>query len=73
MFYLRLFRTGLEERICGDISPVAVSRWEVDPSVDQAFPSVVLKRVVQYVPLRRALPEVHTLAITGVRYISRPY
>ena len=52
MFDLRLFRTGLEEGICGDISPVAVSRWEVDPSVDQAFPSVVLKRVVQYVPLR---------------------
>ena len=71
-FYLRLFRAGLEERICGDISSVAVSRGEVDPSVDQTFPSVILKRIVQYVSLSRALPEVHTLEIIGVRYISQP-
>ena len=52
LFYLRLFRTGLEERICGDVSPVAVSRREVNPSIDQTFPSMILKRVVQYVSLR---------------------
>ena len=50
-FHLRLLRTGLEERISGDISTVAVSRREIDPSVDQTFSSVILKRVVQYVPL----------------------
>ena len=49
--HLRLFRTSLEERISGDISTVAVSRGEIDPSVNQTFPSVILKRVVQYVSL----------------------
>ena len=52
ILHLRLFRTGLEERIRGDISTVAVSRREIDPGVDQTFPSVILKRVVQYVSLR---------------------
>ena len=69
LFYLRLFRAGLEERICGDVSSVAVSRGEVDSSVDQTFPSVILKRVVQDVPLGGALPKVHTLA-TGSVLIS---
>ena len=70
LFYLRLFRAGLEERICGDVSSVAVSRGEVNPSVDQTFASVILKRVVQYVSLRRALPKIDTLVKTGVRDIS---
>ena len=60
--HLGLFRTGLQERICGDISAVAVSRREVDPRIDQTFASVILKRVVQYVSLGRTLPKVHTLA-----------
>ena len=50
-FHLRLLRTGLEERISGDISTVAISRREIDPCVDQTFSSVILKRVVQYVAL----------------------
>ena len=50
--HLRLFRTSLEERISGDVSTVAVSRGEIDPSINQTFPSVILKRVVQYVSLR---------------------
>lgn len=50
-FHLRLLRTGLEERISGDISTVAISRREVYPSVDKTFSSVILKRVVQYVAL----------------------
>ena len=59
--HLRLFRAGLEQRIRADVPPVTVPGREVDPRVDQAFPSVVLKWVVHDVSFSGTLPKVHTL------------
>ena len=60
--HLRLLRAGLEQRVRADVPPVPVPRREVDPRVDQAFPSVVLERVVHDVSFSGTLPEVHTLS-----------
>ena len=60
--HLRLLRAGLEQRVRADVSPVPVPRREVDPCVDQAFPSVVLERVVHDVSFSGTLPKVHTLS-----------